>query len=161
MGFIALRHVGSSKIKTEPMSSALAGGFFTTEPPGKTPYCYLLEFAVSIWNILRYEIDVCYYWNMVGKRKKKQTSLSEIFLLFSYLLQVINPSFSCPLVWLCYPKTGFDSWWVSKDKTKPETEKGRIYYCLQQIKTTLGIFPKAVSPWKRSWGSFKLRVHAY
>ena len=73
------------------MSSALAGGFFTTEPPGKTSYCYLLEFAVSIWNILRYEIDVCYYWNMVGKRKKKQTSLSEISDVL--LLTVSNKSF--------------------------------------------------------------------
>ena len=109
MGFIALRHVGSSKIKIEPMSSALAGEFFTTEPPGKIPYCYLLEFAVSIWNILRCEIDVCYYWNMVGKRKKKAdiafrnipavlllTASNKSFLLLPFSLVVLPKNW----VWL-------------------------------------------------------------
>ena len=36
MGLVAVRHVGSSWTrKIEPMSPTLAGGFFTTEPPGK------------------------------------------------------------------------------------------------------------------------------
>ena len=35
MGLVALRHVGSSWIRTESMSPALSGRFFTTEPPGK------------------------------------------------------------------------------------------------------------------------------
>ena len=38
--------------------------------------------------------------------------------------------------------------------------EGRIYY-LQQVRRTLGIFPKAISPQQQNWGSFKLRVHAY
>ena len=33
-GSVALQHVGSSQIK--PVSLALAGGFFTIEPPGKS-----------------------------------------------------------------------------------------------------------------------------
>ena len=36
-GLAALRHVGSSQFRMEPVSSALLDGFFTTEPPGK-PY---------------------------------------------------------------------------------------------------------------------------
>ena len=36
-GLVALRHVGSSQFRMQPVSSALLGGFFTTEPPGK-PY---------------------------------------------------------------------------------------------------------------------------
>ena len=32
-----LQHVGSSRPGTEHVSSALAGRFFTTEPPGKPP----------------------------------------------------------------------------------------------------------------------------
>ena len=34
-GLAALRHMGSSGIRDGAMSPALAGGFFTTEPPGK------------------------------------------------------------------------------------------------------------------------------
>ena len=37
MSPVALRNVGSSRAGTEPMSTALAGGRFTTEPPGR-PY---------------------------------------------------------------------------------------------------------------------------
>ena len=33
-GLVATRHVGSSRIKNEPVSPALAGGLFVTEPPG-------------------------------------------------------------------------------------------------------------------------------
>ena len=103
MGFIALRHVESSEIKIEPMPSASAGGFFTTEPPGKPPYCYLLEFAVSIWNILRYEIDVYYYWNMVGKRKKADIAFRNI--LGVLLLTASNTSFLLlPLGLVVLPK---------------------------------------------------------
>ena len=35
MGSVAPWHVGSSWIGHRPVSPALAGGFFTTEPPGK------------------------------------------------------------------------------------------------------------------------------
>ena len=35
MGLVAPWHVGSSWIRHRPVSPALAGGFFTTEPPGK------------------------------------------------------------------------------------------------------------------------------
>ena len=34
-GLVAPWHVGSSRIRLEPASSASADGFFTTEPPGK------------------------------------------------------------------------------------------------------------------------------
>ena len=34
-GLVALRYMGSSGIRDGAMSPALAGGFFTTEPPGK------------------------------------------------------------------------------------------------------------------------------
>ena len=34
-GLVALQHVGSSWTRDEPQSPALAGRFFTTEPPGK------------------------------------------------------------------------------------------------------------------------------
>ena len=34
MGLVAARHVEPSGSGTEPMSPALADGFFTTEPPG-------------------------------------------------------------------------------------------------------------------------------
>ena len=37
MGLVALQNVGSSRAGTEPVSLALAGGCFTTEPPGR-PY---------------------------------------------------------------------------------------------------------------------------
>jgi len=39
MGLVAAQHVGSSWTKgIEPVSPALAGGFFTTEPPGKPSF---------------------------------------------------------------------------------------------------------------------------
>ena len=37
MGLVALQHVGSSPPQTESMSSALADGFLTTGPPGRSP----------------------------------------------------------------------------------------------------------------------------
>ena len=37
-GLVALRHVGSSPSQIEPVSPALEDKFFTTEPPGKTPF---------------------------------------------------------------------------------------------------------------------------
>ena len=36
-GLVVPWHVGSSWIGIEPVPSALAGGFFTSEPPGKPP----------------------------------------------------------------------------------------------------------------------------
>ena len=33
-GLAALQHAGSSGTRIKPLSPALAGGFFTTEPPG-------------------------------------------------------------------------------------------------------------------------------
>ena len=45
MGLIALwRHVGLPGSKIEPVSPALASGFFATEPPGEPPFFY---FCVS------------------------------------------------------------------------------------------------------------------
>ena len=39
MGLVAAQRVGSSWTKgIEPVSPALAGGFFTTEPPGKPSF---------------------------------------------------------------------------------------------------------------------------
>ena len=35
-GLVALRHVGSSQTRLEPVCPALAGGFLTTAPPGKS-----------------------------------------------------------------------------------------------------------------------------
>ena len=37
MGRFATRPMGSSQIRVKPKSPALAGGFFTTEPPGEAP----------------------------------------------------------------------------------------------------------------------------
>ena len=37
-GLAAPRHVGSSRTRARPVSPALAGGFFTTAPPGKPQY---------------------------------------------------------------------------------------------------------------------------
>ena len=46
-GLVALRHVGSSPSQIEPVSPALEDKFFTTEPPGKTPFfsslCLLMQ----------------------------------------------------------------------------------------------------------------------
>ena len=51
---------------------------------------------------------------------------------------------------------------MSSQKTQPSQRagEGRIYY-LQQVRRTLEIFPKAVSPQQPNWGRSKLRVHAY
>ena len=37
-GLVALRHVGSSRIRDQTRSPALTGRFFTTEPPGKPQF---------------------------------------------------------------------------------------------------------------------------
>ena len=39
----ALRHVGSSRTRDRTMSPALAGGFFSTEPPGKPKFDFFLK----------------------------------------------------------------------------------------------------------------------
>ena len=79
-----------------------------------------------------------------------------IYLIRKSELLKIN----CIFASCCYPKTGFTSWWVLSQQTQPSQRlrEGRIYYYLQQVRRTLGIFPKAVSPQHQEWGSFKLRV---
>ena len=47
-----------------------------------------------------------------------------------------------------------------KDTTKPTIRKRRIYYHLQQVRKTLGIFSQAVSAWIQNLGRFKLREQA-
>ena len=47
-----------------------------------------------------------------------------------------------------------------KNQPRQRSGEGRIYYLLQ-VRRTPGIFPKAVSPQQKNWGSFKLRIHAY
>ena len=42
MGFVALWHVGSSWTRDRTMSPALAGGFLTTAPTGKSPHHILI-----------------------------------------------------------------------------------------------------------------------
>ena len=44
VGLVALGPVGSAQIRGEPVSSALAGGFFTTELPGKPSMSLHLAF---------------------------------------------------------------------------------------------------------------------
>ena len=44
MGLVALRHVRSSRPGMEPMSPALAGGFLSTVPPGKSWADYYFNF---------------------------------------------------------------------------------------------------------------------
>ena len=39
----APRHVGSSRTRDRTMSPALAGGFFSTEPPGKPKFDFFLK----------------------------------------------------------------------------------------------------------------------
>ena len=41
VGLVALRPVGTSGSGIKPVSPELAGGFFTTEPPGKPPGLFL------------------------------------------------------------------------------------------------------------------------
>ena len=38
MGLVAQRHVESSRTRDQTVSPALAGGFLTTRPPGKSSY---------------------------------------------------------------------------------------------------------------------------
>ena len=42
---VALRHVGPSGSGIEPVTTALAGGLFTTEPPGKPLKSFEIETA--------------------------------------------------------------------------------------------------------------------
>ena len=46
MGLVAQRHVESSRTRDQTVSPALAGGFLTGGPPGKSPFS-LLTFTVS------------------------------------------------------------------------------------------------------------------
>ena len=50
-GLVAPRHVGSSHTRVEPVSPALAGGFLTTAPPGKSSiiYSYTKENSLTDW----------------------------------------------------------------------------------------------------------------
>ena len=41
MGFVGLRHVGSSRTRNRTRVPALAGGFLTTAPPEKSHHCLL------------------------------------------------------------------------------------------------------------------------
>ena len=50
MGLVAVRHVGSSRPGIKPMSSALAGGFLTIEPPGNP--CRLILKSSSLLNLI-------------------------------------------------------------------------------------------------------------
>ena len=50
-GLAAARHVGSSRSGIKPVSPASAGGFFTTEPPGK-PGLHLLRCIVGMLMIV-------------------------------------------------------------------------------------------------------------
>ena len=47
MGLVALWHVGSFQNRDQTMSPALAGGFFTTEPPEKFPLWVLIPLCAS------------------------------------------------------------------------------------------------------------------
>ena len=50
--FVAPWHVGSSRIRNLIWSPALAGGFFTTEPPGKLQKeAWQNEICVDVLNI--------------------------------------------------------------------------------------------------------------
>jgi len=50
VGLVAVRHVGSSRPGIKPMSSALAGGFLTIEPPGNP--CILILKSSSLLNLI-------------------------------------------------------------------------------------------------------------
>ena len=52
MGLVVPRHVGSSQTGVEPVSPAMAGGFFTTEPPGK-PWNYFRFQTSKFQNIIQ------------------------------------------------------------------------------------------------------------
>ena len=68
MGLVALQHVESSQIRDRThVSPALAGGFFTTEPPGKTYFTFL-------------SINLKCFIDSFFKNKKQKTLLSTIWL---------------------------------------------------------------------------------
>ena len=46
--------------------------------------------------------------------------------------------------------------WANRHNQK--LGEGKIYYYLQQIKRTPGIFPQDISPLQQNWARFKLRV---
>ena len=46
-GLVALQHEGSFQNRDRNMSPALAGGFFTAEPPGKSPLLVLIPLCAS------------------------------------------------------------------------------------------------------------------
>ena len=48
MDLVASQHVGSSRIRDRTRAPVLAGGFFTTEPPGK-PHAFLLSCFSAAW----------------------------------------------------------------------------------------------------------------
>ena len=52
MGSVAPRHVGSSQPRDGPTSPPLAGGFFTTEPPGKSHLGHTTPFKIKPNTIL-------------------------------------------------------------------------------------------------------------
>ena len=63
MGLVAPQFVYSSQTGTEPMSPALAGRFFTTEPPGKAMisrfilyFYHYIKKQVLPWVILTHSI---------------------------------------------------------------------------------------------------------
>ena len=53
-GSVALRHIGSSQIK--PVSLALAGGFFTIEPPGKSQIYVISDYHDLLLGQLNYSL---------------------------------------------------------------------------------------------------------
>ena len=48
-GLAALRHVDLARPGIEPVSPALAGGFFATEPPGKPPLLLFLKNKILLF----------------------------------------------------------------------------------------------------------------
>ena len=48
MGLVAPWHVGSSRSGADPVSSALTGRFFTTEPPGESPDVFLKQITFGL-----------------------------------------------------------------------------------------------------------------
>lgn len=81
----------------------------------------------------------------------------------SRLSSQLPNSHNCSHLWSCYPPNWFClSVGVEPvDTTKPQIRRRRIYYYLQQVRGTPGSFPKQCCPEQQSWGSSKLRFHAY
>ena len=129
----------------------------TRENPLLLPFGVCSEYLEhsEVWNR-------CLLLLEYGRKKKKKADIAFRNIPAVLLLTASTKSYLLlPFSLVVLPKN-----WVwllvgVKRQNQARLKEGRIYYCFQQIKTTLGIFPKAVSPWKRSWGSFKLRVHAY